>query len=122
MDKPEDIQRKFKRAVTDCDAAVKFDRENKPGVSNLLSIYCAATGKSVQEAEAEFAEQGYGVFKPAVADAVIELMRPIREESERLTADKTYLESIYRDGAERAQHIAQKTLSKVQRKVGFIAR
>lgn len=122
MDKPEDIQRKFKRAVTDCDAAVKFDRENKPGVSNLLSIYCAATGKSVQEAEAEFAEQGYGVFKPAVADAAIELMRPIREESERLTADKTYLESIYRDGAERAQHIAQKTLSKVQRKVGFIAR
>jgi tryptophanyl-tRNA synthetase len=122
MDKPEVIQRKFKRAVTDCDAAVRFDRENKPGVSNLLNVYCAATGKTAAEAEAEFAGKGYGIFKPAVADAVIELMRPIREETERLTADKAYLESVYREGAERARRIAQKTLTKVQRKVGFISR
>lgn len=122
MDKPEDIQRKFKRAVTDSETAVRFDKENKPGVSNLLAIYCAATGKTLEEAEAEFAGQGYGVFKPAVGEAVIELMRPIREEAERLMADKAYLESIYREGAQRAQHLAQKTLSKVQRKVGFIAR
>ncbi|MCI2058203.1 MAG: tryptophan--tRNA ligase [Oscillibacter sp.] len=122
MDKPEDIQRKFKRAVTDCEAAVKFDKVNKPGVSNLLTIYCAASGKTVQEAEEAFAGQGYGVFKPAVADAVVELMRPIREETERLIADKSYLESVYRDGARRAQGIAQKTLSKVQRKIGFLAR
>jgi len=88
MDKPEDIMRKFKRAVTDCDACVKFDKENKPGISNLLSIYCAATGKTVAEAEAAFAGQGYGIFKPAVAESVIELLRPIREEAERLTADK----------------------------------
>ena len=74
------------------------------------------------EAEAEFAGQGYGVFKPAVADAVVELLRPIREESERLMADKTYLESIYREGAQRAQYLANKTLAKVQRKVGFAAR
>ncbi|MEG1594371.1 MAG: tryptophan--tRNA ligase, partial [Oscillibacter sp.] len=93
-----------------------------PGVSNLLTIYCSATGKTMEEAVAEFADQGYGVFKPAVGEAVIELMRPIREETERLLADKSYLESVYRDGAERAQHLANKTLSKVHRKVGFIAR
>ena len=101
---------------------MKFDKVNKPGVSNLLTIYCAASGKTVQEAEEAFAGQGYGVFKPAVADAVVELMRPIREETERLIADKSYLESVYRDGARRAQGIAQKTLSKVQRKIGFLAR
>jgi tryptophanyl-tRNA synthetase len=122
LDKPEDIQRKFKRAVTDSETAVRFDPENKPGVSNLLTIYCAATGKTMAEAAATFADSGYGIFKPAVADAVVELMRPIREESERLMADKAFLESVYRDGAERAGHIAQKTLSKVQRKVGFMAR
>ena len=62
MDKPEDIMRKFKRAVTDCETAVRFDKDNKPGISNLLAIYCAATGKTIAEAEAEFADQGYGVF------------------------------------------------------------
>ena len=122
MDKPEDIQRKFKRAVTDSETAVKYDKENKPGVSNLLTIYCTATGKTMEEAQGDFAGQGYGVFKPAVADAVIELMRPIREESERLMADKAYLENIYREGAQRAQYMANKTLSKVQRKIGFVAR
>ena len=122
MDSPEVVQRKFKRAVTDSEMAVKFDKENKPGVSNLLTIYCTATGKSLEEAEAEFAGQGYGVFKPAVGDAVIELMRPIREEAERLMADKAYLEGIYREGAQHAQYLANKTLSKVQRKIGFIAR
>ena len=122
MDSPEVVQRKFKRAVTDSEMAVKFDKENKPGVSNLLTIYCTATGKTLEEAEAEFAGQGYGVFKPAVGDAVIELMRPIREEAERLMADKVYLEGIYREGAQHAQYLANKTLSKVQRKIGFIAR
>lgn len=122
MDTPEEIRRKFKRAVTDCDAAVKFDKVNKPGVSNLLTIYCAAAGKTMAEAETEFAGRGYGVFKSAVADAVIEKMRPIREESQRLIADRAYLETVYREGAERARHLAQRTLSKVQRKIGFVAR
>ena len=122
MDKPEEIQRKFKRAVTDSETAVKYDKENKPGVSNLLTIYCTATGKTMEEAEADFVGQGYGAFTPAVADAVIELMRPIREESERLMADKAYLEGLYREGAQRAQYMANKTLSKVQRKIGFVAR
>jgi tryptophanyl-tRNA synthetase len=122
MDKPEDVMRKFKRAVTDSEMAVKFDKENKPGISNLLTIYCTATGKTMEEAEAEFAGQGYGVFKPAVGEAVVELMRPIREEAQRLLADKVYLESVYRSGAQRAQYLANKTLSKVQRKIGFVAR
>ena len=122
LDRPEDIMRKFKRAVTDCDACVKFDKENKPGISNLLSIYCAATGKTVAEAEVEFAGQGYGIFKPAVAESVIELLRPIREEAERLTADKAYLESVYKDGAQKASYLAEKTLRKVYKKVGFVAR
>ena len=122
MDKPEDVMRKFKRAVTDSEMSVKFDKENKPGISNLLTIYCTATGKTIEEAEAEFAGQGYGVFKPAVGEAVVELMRPVREEATRLLADKAYLESIYREGAQRAQYMANKTLSKVQRKIGFIAR
>ena len=122
MDKPEDIRRKFKRAVTDSEMSIKFDKENKPGVSNLLTIYCAATDKTMEEAEAEFEGQGYGTFKTAVGEAVIDRMRPIREEAERLMADKAYLESIYREGAQRAQYMANKTLSKVQRKIGFVAR
>ena len=73
-----------------------------------------------QEAEAEFEGQGYGVFKPAVGDAVVELLRPIREESQRIMDDKAYLEGVYQQGAERARWLAKKTLSKVQRKVGFV--
>ena len=122
MDKPEDIMRKFKRAVTDSEVSVKYDKVNKAGISNLLTIYCAATGKTLEEAEAEFEGKGYGIFKPAVGEAVVELLRPIREETERIISDKSYLESVYKEGAARAQHLASKTLSKVQRKLGFVAR
>ena len=122
MDAPEVIQKKFKRAVTDSETQVRFDPEHKPGISNLLTIYCAATGKSPEEAEEAFQGQGYGVFKPAVGDAVVELHRPIREEAGRLMADKAYLEGIYKEGAERASHLAAKTLRKVYKKVGFVAR
>ena len=121
MDKPEDIMRKFKRAVTDCETAVRYDKENKPGVSNLLTIYCAATGKTMEEAEAEFAGQGYGVFKPAVGEATRDLVCPVREEAQRLMGDKAYLESVYKEGAERARYLAEKTLRKVYKKVGFVA-
>ncbi len=122
MDKPEDIMRKFKRAVTDCETAVRYDRENKPGVSNLITIYCSATGKSIEQAEEEFAGQGYGIFKPAVGEAVVELMRPVREQAQQLLGDKAYLESIYKTGAERAAQLAERTLRKVYKKVGFVAR
>ena len=124
MDKPEDILRKFKRAITDSDTerCVRFDRENKPGVSNLMSIYSAVTGRSFEAIEAEFDGKGYGAFKPAVGEAVVEMFRPIREETERILADKAYLESVYRAGAEKAGYVANKTLRKVYKKVGFVAR
>ena len=124
LEKPEDIQRKFKKAVTDSDTerCVRFDKENKPGVSNLIQIYSCATGKTFEEIEREFDGKGYGAFKPAVGDAVIELLRPIREETERILRDKAYLESVYRAGAEKASYVAEKTLRKVYKKVGFIQR
>lgn len=124
MERPEDIQRKFKRAITDSDTenCVRFDPENKPGVANLMSIYSAVTGKTFEEIENEFAGQGYGRFKPVVGDAVIEHLRPIREESQRLLKDKAYLEGVYRDGAQRASYVAEKTLRKVYKKVGFVQR
>lgn len=122
MERPEDIARKFKRAVTDSETSVRFDPEHKPGVSNLMQIYAAATGKTYEEIEAEFAGQGYGAFKTAVGDSVIELCRPIREEASRLVKDKAYLESVYRAGAEKAGYIANKTLRKVYKKVGFVPR
>ncbi len=123
MEKPEDIMRKFKRAVTDCDTerCVRFDREHKPGVANLMSIYAACTGKTYEEIEREFDGKGYGVFKPAVGEAVVETLRPIREEAARLIADKAYLEQVYRAGAEKASYVANKTLRKVYKKVGFVA-
>ena len=122
MDDPDTIIRKFKRAVTDSDGVVRFDAAEKPGVSNLMSIYSAVTGKSMETIEAEFDGQGYGAFKPAVGEAVVETLRPIREEASRILKDKAYLESVYRDGAEKASRVAQKTLRKVYKKVGFVAR
>jgi len=124
MEKPEDIQRKFKRAITDSDTenCVRFDPANKPGVANLMSIYSAVTGKSFEEIEAEFSGMGYGKFKPAVGEAVIETLAPIREEATRILADKAYLESVYKAGAEKASYVANKTLRKVYKKLGFVAR
>ena len=124
MERPEDIQRKFKRAITDSDTenCVRYDPANKPGVANLMSVYSAVTGKTFEEIEAEFAGCGYGKFKPVVGDAVIEHLRPIREESQRLLKDKAYLEGVYREGAQRASYVAEKTLRKVYKKVGFVAK
>ena len=122
LDKPDEIARKFKRAVTDSDTehCVYYDPENKPGVANLMSIYSSVTGKTFEEIEQEFDGKGYGVFKPAVGDAVIETLRPIREEAERIIADKAYLQQVYTDGAQKASFIARKTLRKVYKKVGLV--
>ena len=122
MDSPDEIARKFKRAVTDSDTerCVRYDPENKPGVANLMSIYSSVTGKTFAEIEAEFDGRGYGAFKPAVGEAVVETLRPIREEAERLIKDKAYLEGIYRDGAARAARVANRTLAKVYKKIGFV--
>ncbi len=124
MDDPADIMRKFKRAVTDCDTerCVRYDPQEKPGVANLMSIYAAVTGKSFAEIEAEFEGKGYGAFKPAVGEAVVETLRPIREEAQRIMKDKAFLETMCREGAERASYIAEKTLRKVRKKVGLVAK
>jgi tryptophanyl-tRNA synthetase len=120
MDSPDEILRAFKRAVTDSDTSVRYDQKSKPGVSNLMQIYAACTGKVFAEVEEEFRGQGYGAFKTAVGEAVVETLRPIREEATRLLSDKSYLEQIYTQGAERAAAVANKTVRKVYKKVGFV--
>ena len=120
-DTPEIILKKFKRAVTDSDNRVVFSEEKK-GISNLLTIYTAFTGKTIEEAEKEFDGKGYGDFKTAVAESVIEAIEPIRQEKNRLLLNKDYLDDVLKNGAERAERIAYKTLSKVYRKVGLVPR
>ena len=121
MESPDDIMRSFKRAVTDSETGhCVYASPDKPGVTNLMQIYSVCTGKTMDEIEAEFDGKGYGVFKPAVGEAVVETLRPIREEAERLMKDKAYLEDILRDGAERASHTANRTLRKVYKKIGFV--
>ncbi len=119
LDSPDAIMRKVKRAVTDSDARV-CRGEGKEGVENLMSIYSAVTDKTMEEIENEFCGKGYGDFKAAVGEAIVEKIRPIQEKYNDLMANKDYLESVYRNGAEIANKVAVKTISKVYRKVGFI--
>ena len=121
MDKPEAIMRKFKRAITDSESGI-YRSPEKPGVTNLIEIYSAVTGMTPEAVENEFNGKGYGVFKPAVGEAVVEALRPIREKTERLLGDKGYLETLYRQGAEKAAALANRTLRKVHKKVGFAPR
>ena len=121
FDDPDTIRRKFRRAVTDCDTEVRFS-EDKPAISNLLTVYSLTGGESITQAQNRFAGCGYGVFKDAVADAVISVVEPIQTEQKRLAADKSYLESVLKKGAEQAEQIARRTLDKVYRKVGLIGR
>ena len=120
---PADVgRRKLRRAVTDSDSEIRFDAENKPGVTNLLAIYCALTGKTADAAVEEFAGKGYGDLKNTVADAIIATLEPIQAEYNRYMSDKAHLETIYRQGAERAGRLAERTLSKAMKKIGFIAK
>lgn len=112
------VIRKCKRAVTDSGSEVRLS-EDKPGVSNLIAIYGAFTGKSAEETEKEFAGKGYGDFKLAVGEAVADALAPIQAEKARLLKDKAYLNAVMKKGEEAASRIARKTLSKVYRKVGF---
>lgn len=121
LDDRDTIIRKFKRAVTDSGSEIKCSAD-KPGVTNLLSIYSAVTNKTVEDAEIEFAGLGYGDFKLAVGEAVADALTPIQTEFKRLQGDKAFVESVYKKGAEAADYIANKTLHKVYKKVGFIAR
>lgn len=119
LDKPEDIMRKFKRAVTDSEAEVAF-RDGKDGVNNLMGIYSAVTGKSLEKITDEFAGKGYGDFKTAVGEAVVEELRPVRERFDELMKNRDFLTETWRKGAENAEKLANRTLSKVMKKIGFI--
>ncbi len=119
LDDRDTIIRKFKRAVTDSDSVVKMS-EDKPGISNLITIYSAVTGKSVPEIEKEFEGKGYGDFKLAVGEAVADELAPIKEHYDEIIKDKKRLEELYREGSEKAEYIARKTYFKAMKKVGFV--
>ncbi|MBQ9551611.1 MAG: tryptophan--tRNA ligase [Clostridia bacterium] len=118
LDTPDQIMKKFKSAVTDSEAVVRC-APGKDGINNLLAIYACCTGKTMEESEAEFAGKGYGEFKTAVAEAVIEELRPVRENFDRVMGDKAYIEDCMKKGAESASRLAQRTLSKCMKKIGF---
>ena len=113
LDPRDEILRKFKRAVTDSGAEVRF-AEDKPGVSNLMTIYSCFTGKSFAEIEAAFAGKGYGDFKAAVGEVTADALAPVQAEFNRLMGDKAYLESVMKSGAEQASYYARKTLSNLE--------
>lgn len=120
-DDPQLIIKKFKRAVTDSDNRI-IASEEKKGITNLLGIYCAFTDKTIEEAEKEFVGMGYGDFKLRVGEAVADVIEPVRQEKNRLLANKDYLDEVLKEGAEKAGYIAYKTLNKVYKKVGLVPR
>ncbi|MGL6173942.1 MAG: tryptophan--tRNA ligase [Cellulosilyticaceae bacterium] len=119
IDDPDTIIRKFKRAVTDSDACVRFDEQAKPGISNLMTIYSAITGMNIEQIQNEFEGKGYGDFKLKVGEAVVEELRPLQARFNELSKDKAYIDSIIKKNADTANYLATKTLRKVQKKVGF---
>lgn len=118
MDDRDAIIRKFKRAVTDSEAAVRY-RDEQPGIKNLIEIYCACNGRTPEEAEKEFEGRGYGDFKLAVGESVADVLRPVQERFHELIRDKAYIDSVIKENGEKANYYAGKTLRKVQKKVGF---
>jgi len=119
-DEPEVILKKFKKAVTDSENIVRFDPENKPGVSNLMQIYSSITSKTMEEIEKEFEGSGYGNFKTKVAEAVITKLEPIQKKYKEILDNPKYLEEIYTKGAENARKLASKTLNDVKERIGII--
>lgn len=120
LDKPDDIVRKFKRAVTDSEAEIYYDPKKKQGISNLLTIYSAFTGKDMKSCEADFSGRDYAYLKAQVAQVVVEGLKPVQEKFYKLSADKEYLYTVMKEGAVKAARRAEKTLAKVYRKVGFV--
>lgn len=119
-DTPDDIIKKFKKAVTDSENLVKYDPQTKPGVSNLMQIYSAILGKTNEEIEKEFEGLGYGTFKMAVAEAVVSRLKPIQEKYNELLENRDYIKKVYEKGDENARKIANATLNDVKEKVGLI--
>ena len=119
LDEPEEIVKKFKRAVTDSGSDIRYSPTDKPGVSNLLVIYACCTGKTTEECEKEFIGSGYGNLKTTVAEAVVELLKPVRNKFDELIADKGYLDKVIKDGGARAAEAAAPTIKKAKEAVGF---
>ena len=122
LDDPKAIAKRIKSAVTDSDTEIRFDPDAKPGVSNLLSILGAATGRTIPEVEAELAGQGYGTLKATVADAVVELVRPIQERYAELERDPGEVARILEAGAQRAEGIAARVIERVRNAAGLLPR
>lgn len=118
MDDMDTIMRKCKRAVTDSEAQILY-RDEQPGVKNLINIYSACTGKTPDEVVKEFDGKGYGDFKMAVGESVCAVLKPLQDEAARLEKDKAYIDGIIKANAEKAGYFANKTLRKVQKKIGF---
>lgn len=119
LDDTDTIIRKFKRAVTDSDTQVRYAPDEKPGVSNLIEIYAAAVNKTLEDVEKEFAGKGYGEFKMAVGEAVASMLKPMQERYQELSKEKSYIDERIKENDEKAQYMANKTLRKVQKKVGL---
>lgn len=122
LDTEDTIMRKFKRAVTDSEREIRYDEANKPGISNLISIYSATTNKSISEIEKEFEGRSYGDLKEVVGQSVVQTLTPIQQKYNEFSSNKDYLNSILKENSEKASYLARKTLSKVYRKVGFVPR
>ena len=122
LDTPEANTKKIKSAMTDTGREVQFDVVQKPGISNLLTIFSTLTGRSIVDIESEFAGKGYGDFKGAVAEVVVEYLRPVRTRTFELLADPGHLAAILKIGAEKAEDVAKKTISDVYERIGFVAR
>ena len=118
MDDPDTIIRKFKRAVTDSEACVRYS-DDQPGIKNLIDIYSVCTDKTPEEVEREFDGKGYGDFKMAVGESVVSVLKPVQDRFAELSKDKAYIDSIIKENGEKANYYATKTLRKVQKKVGF---
>ena len=122
LDETDAVRRKIRRAVTDSDGEIRYDPQQKPGVSNLLTILCALTGESTEAAAARLSGKGYGELKAEVTEAVVGTLTPIQQDFKRYLSDKAFLENTWRTGAERASRIAERTLSKAMKKIGFVAK
>jgi len=122
MDEESVILKKFKSAVTDTDGEIRFDPENKPGVSNLLGIYSAITNSGIDRAQEHFSGSGYGDLKTEIAQIVIEHLRPIRERTQELFSDPAELDRLLALGSEKANELAERTLATVYDRIGFIKR
>ena len=122
LDDPDTIRRKIKRAVTDSDGEIRYDPENKPGVSNLLSIMSALGAGDIETIVADMQGKGYGELKNRTTECVINALTPLQSEFKRLIADKGYLQSVIDENAQKAAYLANKTLRKVQKKIGYAPR